>query len=741
MTLRFLSLCLALMFLLVAPGWGQSGNEPAKEAVPAGPTVIRVPLPIDQRVREQVVRSAEGVLDRYPATARAQERPVLILEFETDRGRTGSGSKLADCLEIASILTSERFAGVRTVAYVPGLRTNRVALDPASRKGVVLEGHALLVALAAEQIVLDPSATIGSAISREERFDGLTVDVYRNIASRRLTLPTSVALALIDPAVSLQWITTAAGEELADRERQQQLEATGQVIQAETLKRSGELASFSASQLERLSPNCLIAADRNELAAKLRIAAPIVEVEGRSQRQWKAVRFQLPGNLDQRGVDWGIRAIDQQIRARGANLVIVGIDGGGADYKAALRLARYLAELDPEEILTVAYVEKEGAAGPLALVALACHHLLLQTEAKLGGEYEPPLYADEVKTILSDLPFLAEARQRHLGLLRGMVDLDWSPIRMQNIVSGEERWVDAAETGQLELAGQWVNRGPQDLTRPLTANECESLNIARLVVANDSELAAYYQLGEEPKLLKPTDLDRMLARFAAFLASPLVSFWLVMFAIMLLSTESSSPGLGVPGFLGIVFLVLFFWSQYFDGNATWFEILLFVTGAVFLLIELFVLPGFGVFGIGGILMMITAVVLATQTFVIPRTQREFEQLPYTLGMALALAGGGLVALMIFRRYARQMPMVREMMLEPPKAEEDYERELARSGLVVEVGQRGVTVTRLLPSGKARIGNRLVDVISDGTVIEAGAAVEVVEAVANRIVVRSVADRV
>ncbi|MBX3417928.1 MAG: hypothetical protein KF851_10020 [Pirellulaceae bacterium] len=715
--------------------WGQQVDQKEGDSQLANPVIIRVPLPIDQRVREQIVKGAESVLDRFPPTVRAETRPTLILQFETDRGQTGAGSKLADCQEIASILTSERFARVRTVAYVPGLRASRMALDPASRRGPVLEGHAVLVALATEQIVLDPETVLGSAVSSEDRFDSLTVDVYKNIASRRLTLPLSVAMTFVDPRASLHWATTAQGEELVDREQLSQLESAGRVVQSETLKKVGDLAAYSAQQLIRISPNCLIAADRNELASKLGVGLQATEIDNRGTREWKAVRFEVPQMLDQRSVDWGIRAIENQIQSSGANLVIIHLSGGSGNYKVAMRLARYLAELNPEEIQTTAYIDRGGASGPLAIVALACHHVLMQQNAELGGSYAPMLYPDEIKAIVADLPFISDVRERDLGLLRGMIDLEWRPVRVQNLLSGEARWIDPEEEAVLEPAKQWVNRGPLELNQALTAAECENQGVVRMLLKSEEEISVYYQLRESPKLIKPTEADRMLANFASFLSSPLVSFWLVMFAIMLLSTESSSPGLGVPGFLGTVFLVLFFWSQYFGGNATWFEILLFLTGAIFLVIELFVLPGFGIFGIGGLLMMITAVVLATQSFIIPRTQREFEHLPYTLGMGLALASGCLVTLMVLRRYARQFPVVREMMLEPPEAEAEYERELSRSEFAVEVGQRGVTVTKLMPTGKARIGNRVFDVISDGAVIETAAQVEIVEAVGNRIVVR------
>jgi membrane-bound ClpP family serine protease len=97
----------------------------------------------------------------------------------------------------------------------------------------------------------------------------------------------------------------------------------------------------------------------------------------------------------------------------------------------------------------------------------------------------------------------------------------------------------------------------------------------------------------------------------------MVAAWLLFSRKMfLISTEMSTPGIGIPGVLGTLCLVLFFWSQYLGGNADWLKILLFVVGIVFILLELFVVPGSMILGVAGLLMVVLSIVLATQTFLI-----------------------------------------------------------------------------------------------------------------------------
>ena len=94
--------------------------------------------------------------------------------------------------------------------------------------------------------------------------------------------------------------------------------------------------------------------------------------------------------------------------------------------------------------------------------------------------------------------------------------------------------------------------------------------------------------------------------------------------------------------MSMVCFLLFFWSQFLNGTAGWLEALLFIAGAFCLALEIFVMPGVGIFGFGGGALMLASLVLASQTFVLPSLDNEYQ-----LGKfqdSLFTVGGALVGL-------------------------------------------------------------------------------------------------
>jgi membrane-bound ClpP family serine protease len=151
------------------------------------------------------------------------------------------------------------------------------------------------------------------------------------------------------------------------------------------------------------------------------------------------------------------------------------------------------------------------------------------------------------------------------------------------------------------------------------------------------------------------------------------------------------------------------------------------------------LPGFGVFGVGGILLVITSLVLASQSFLIPRSSEDVVQMSYSV-LPLIGAGFGMIAgAIVLRKVIPHSPYLRRMILEPRRfvdtglgGHTDPEAVVDWSYLD---GQSGETITRLNSSGKARISGRVYDVISKGQMVDKGESIVVIEAIGNRIVVK------
>ena len=134
--------------------------------------------------------------------------------------------------------------------------------------------------------------------------------------------------------------------------------------------------------------------------------------------------------------------------------------------------------------------------------------------------------------------------------------------------------------------------------------------------------------------------------------------------------ELKTPGVGLGGVVAAVAFLLFFWSKYLDGTAESLEILMFIAGLVLLMVEAFVIPGVGIFGLTGALLVVFSLVLASQTFVVPHSQAEIDELAKSIAVLLT-AMAGLVALAFaIRRYLPKAPVFNRMVLEPPPPEED-----------------------------------------------------------------------
>ncbi len=265
----------------------------------------------------------------------------------------------------------------------------------------------------------------------------------------------------------------------------------------------------------------------------------------------------------------------------------------------------------------------------------------------------------------------------------------------------------------------------------LTGDEAAKLDVAH-VVNSFEELKRYYDLQDNPRLVDPTWIDKLLH----FLASPSVSLFLLLIGGAAVYAELQTPGVGLGGMIAFICFLLYFWAHFFEGTATALEILLFVSGLGCLVLEIFIFPGMGLFGLFGGAMIIVSLVLASQTFVLPRNSSEIGQMQNSLLIVGGAALGVVAAIAGLRRWLPHAPVFNRMLLEPPSQEELEDLDYRESMVSYEhlLGRSGEAITRLAPSGKARIDDELVDVITAGEFLDRGTPLTVVEARGNRVVV-------
>ena len=738
---RTIGLCAALLALCVLAGSDSADPPDANVARPSaaasGPRsahLVRVPLPIgadgDVRVKGIVNRLLEDVPEGGP-------RPVLILEFWIPPGESGRGSEFERSLSLAKYLTSDRVSRARTVAFLPQSAQLEGAQGE-SIPGPKVQGHAVLVALACEDIVMHEAAEIGDAGIDETTIDPLVRQSYSLLAGRRRTIPPPVAIGMLDPSVAVVKADTDNGVRYVFDGELEALKAESVVTAVETIIPTGETGRFTGSQM-RVAYNFAshLAASRSELAQELGLSEVPTEAASILGEGWTPVQVELKGPLNRQLVASTQRCVKDLLAQGSVNFLCVWIDSRGGPPADGLQLAQYLASLDSSRVRTVAYVSGE-ARGVAALVALACDHVVMGRAAVLGGPSEPPLSEEECTDLLAPIAQLAAAKGRGWSLPASMMGPDLPVHSYTPAGSSLQQFFCEDELAQQTDPERWI-QGAEITTpgAPLELNglAAERFGLVRFIADDFKQAKTFYGLEIDPPVVELGWAHQLIEA----LASPPVAGGLLFIAGFALMAELMSPGIGVGGFVATVCYVLYFWSQFMHGTANSLEVLLFIMGIAFVALEIFVIPGFGIFGLGGGALIVVSLVLAAQTFVIPNGTYEREQLLGSLTVIASTGGGLLAGLFVLRRYLDRAPFLSQVMLVPP-AGEDLE-ELGHREQLVDLeyllGQQGTTTTPLTPSGKAMFGDRLVDVICEGKLVESESRVRVIEVVGSRVLVQEV----
>jgi membrane-bound serine protease (ClpP class) len=198
--------------------------------------------------------------------------------------------------------------------------------------------------------------------------------------------------------------------------------------------------------------------------------------------------------------------------------------------------------------------------------------------------------------------------------------------------------------------------------------------------------------------------------------------------------EIKTPGFGLPGILGAACLALFFWGHHIAGLAGMEDLLIFIVGITLILVEIFLIPGFGFTGIFGLALVFVSLVGA-----MVRIAPSGSWLPVwddlqipIFKTGIALIGTGAIALILGRFLPRSQLFGRLTLAAANSAASGY---TASPDTTAWIGKTGPTLTPLHPAGAARIDGQRLDVVTAGEFIAAGVPVKIVEAHGNRLVVQ------
>lgn len=353
-----------------------------------------------------------------------------------------------------------------------------------------------------------------------------------------------------------------------------------------------------------------------------------------------------------------------------------------------------------------------NAASAGALISIACKKIYMRKGANIGaatvvgqtGEAMPDKYQSYMRSMIRST---AEAHGKDTTVQGTDTIYKWK----------RDPKIAEAMVDERVVIENLVDSG-KVLT--LTADEAVKWGYCDGIAESENEVITTF-LGYKRYDLKtytPTWLDNL----KGFLMNPIFQSLLIMMIIGGIYFEMQSPGLGFPSGIAVLAAVLYFAPLYMDGLAQHWEIILFVIGIFLLLAELFVIPGFGVAGISGIVLVVAGLTMAL-------INNDYFNFDYVSGaetgraaltVLMGIVCGFVLMLWISSRIGKK-GVLSKMALHT-NIDQTVAMAFDVSGLI---GMEGTAATVLRLSGKVKINGDLYDAVSDSGFIERGEKIRVI----------------
>jgi membrane-bound serine protease (ClpP class) len=726
------SVLLAALFLELVTALVCPRRAPAQAPQPeqAEGQFFSIDEPITTEVINRIRTQTLHLVDRT-ASKGEKHRPILIFEIRPGQSQPGQ-SEFGMAQTLAEFISTKLRGAKQTVAYVP---------EP-------LSGYAVLVALACDEIVMSAEASLGPITPDGQDVEPLAREYVRILASRKGHQP-DLLLGMLDRDANLRKVTTGRRETfyvMADR--LPEFRTTQQVVDEQPAWEGGQRGILTGTRARAEGFCKRTAENRPEVAGLYNISGQSASDDPTLDQVLNPVWIRITGPIDTIKESYLKRRIEQA-RQDKVNLIFFEINSEGGLDRPADNIAEAIAEI--KDMKTVAYIN-DRAMGVSVLIPLACNKIVFQKDARMGdvsrlitgrGGQTQELTEAQVVALANKADDFAKRKGHPPAIARAMVDPNVAVIAVKDTQTGAVAFVTdeqlRAEPGRYVAPEIRKERGQEALT--LTADEALAYHLASDVVNDEEQLKNNLGLrGRTIRIDGPTWVDAVVTT----LNTEWMSLVLLFIGFFMLVLELKLPGIGLPAIISALAFLLFFWSRWLSGTADQLEILLFVVGLICLALELFVFPGFGVFGMSGILLILLSVVMASHTFIWPTQEYEYRLMGHTLlqvtVVLITVAGGAVV----FGKYFPSLPLFNRMVLKPepsggaemmdPTAKPPVDGE---ESLTFLVGETGRTTTVLRPTGKARFGELLIDVTADGFYIEPDSLVEVVDVQGPRVIVKRV----
>ena len=528
------------------------------------------------------------------------------------------------------------------------------------------------------------------------------------------------------------------------------------------------------------------------------------------------------------------RRVDRAIAA-GVDVIVFEIDTNGGVLTSALEISKFIrAQVerpDRTRVPTIAWInDKAYSAG--ILISSAAGHIIMSPAAAtgdcapisaLGNNLAPTERAKALSPLLTEFRSNAEDNSYPYAIYHAMCVLGVKLYLVEHkseidpVTGTPLRTIVNQIDYQIMVDGKTRSSLKDEVAKVFGSadDEFTSVGLAKRDVATDADRgqwklieevhdgttlltlgtkqAVKYGLALPGNFSKDVDIEKFLAAsvvyrvdetwsesMAGWLVSMPVRAVLIVIFIIGVVAEMMAPGISVFGITAAIALITLIISPMLVGLAEVWHLLLFLAGFILLMVEIFITPGFGFLGIGGIIAMLAGIILA----VVPTTGGGPVPLPAPEMMATLQQSAlwtlvglivGCIGLFFLVKYYGQLPLFNRMILNASQqavvatnsggaissgssrgrsgreenendAEEDPGDHPAivaarhaiagdeTAGMTIRIGDEGRSTSELRPMGKAEFAGRVIDVQSEGGWIETGRKVRVTKTIGSRVIV-------
>jgi membrane-bound serine protease (ClpP class) len=412
------------------------------------------------------------------------------------------------------------------------------------------------------------------------------------------------------------------------------------------------------------------------------------------EKQKKVFTFAIDQDIDP-AMNRRVKLALEQAEALQVDVILIEMDTYGGAVTDADEIRTRILE---SKIPVYVFINKDAASAG-ALISIASDSIYMAPGASIGaatvvngadGAAAPDKYQSYMRSMMRST---AEATGRNPQIAEAMVD-------EKLVVPG----LSDAESVITFSVSEAIKNG-----------YCEGEYASQKAILEAQNLQSAQVIAYEEKTV-----DSIIS----FFLNPAVSGLLILLIIGGIYFELQTPGVGFPLALAISAALLYFIPYYLNGLAENWEILAFVIGIILLVVEFFVIPGFGVFGVAGIVLTLGGLVLG----MLPNEALDFEWVPSSqLFSALltvilaALAAVGLVFWLTPK--VNEWGAFKHLTLATTQdRSQGYTASVYSESLV---GKIGTVHSRLRPSGKVELDGEIFDAYSRGDFLEKGQAIEVI----------------